>query len=305
MKTIQSLLILAVAGVLFASCSGGSFQKAKSGLLYKIVSGSKKEKLQPGAYIKFHVKVYQKDSLSYNSFGKIPAFTMVDSLGRSYDISEVFPLMYVGDSAVVVQSLDTIARLSGGQMPPGFKKGDKIKIMFRVLEQYTDMAQAQDQYNKELEQQKEREIAVIEDYLKKKNITTTKTAGGTFVEIMNPGDGAKPDSGQKVLVKYTGMTFDGEKFDSNVDSSFGHVDPFPITIGQMGSIVGFEDGVKQLAKGGKAKVYIPSMLAYGMQGSPPKIKSYENLIFEIEVLDITTGTAIAPPVLQPAPPGAK
>ncbi|MFZ9718401.1 MAG: FKBP-type peptidyl-prolyl cis-trans isomerase [Chitinophagaceae bacterium] len=33
-------------------------------------------------------------------------------------------------------------------------------------------------------------------------------------------------------------------------------------------------------------IYIPSMLAYGQQGAPPRIQSFENLIFEVEILDI-------------------
>lgn len=303
MKTIHALFILAVAGILFASCSGGSFQKTKSGLLYKVVSGGKKDAIKPGTYIKFHVRVLQKDSLTYNSFGKVPAFAMVDSTGRSYDISEVFPLLKVGDSVIIVQSVDSIAKMSGGQMPPGLKKGDKIKIMMRILANYTDLQVAQNEFNKEMELQKEREYAAVEAYLKKNNIAATKTQLGTYVEVLNPGEGARPDSGKQVSVKYTGMNFDGKKFDSNVDSSFGHIDPLNIVIGQMGSIAGFEDGVKQIAKGGKAKVYIPSMLGYGMQGAPPSIQPYENLIFEIEILDITIPDAKAPAV--PAPGGGK
>lgn len=303
MKTIHAIFILAVAGILFASCSGDSFQKTKSGLLYKVVSGGKKEAIKPGSYIKFHVRVLQKDSLTYNSFGKVPAFAMVDSTGRSYDISEVFPLLKVGDSVIIVQSVDSIAKMSGGQMPPGLKKGDKIKIMMRILANYTDLQAAQDEFNKEMELQKQREYADVEAYLKKNNIAATKTQLGTYVEVLNAGDGARPDSGQQVSVKYTGMNFDGKKFDSNVDSSFGHIDPLNIVIGQMGSIAGFEDGVKQIGKGGKAKVYIPSMLGYGMQGAPPSIQPYENLIFEIEILDITTPVAKAP--AAPVPGGNK
>lgn len=303
MKTIHAFFILAVAGILFASCSGGSFQKTKSGLLYKVVSGGKKETIKPGTYIKFHVRVLQKDSLTYNSFGKVPAFAMVDSTGRNYDISEVFPLLKVGDSVIIVQSVDSIAKMSGGQMPPGLKKGDKIKIMMRILANYTDLQVAQNEFNKEMQLQKEREYAAVEAYLKKKNIAATKTQLGTYVEVLNPGEGARPDSGKQVSVKYTGMNFEGKKFDSNVDSSFGHIDPLNIVIGQMGSIAGFEDGVKQIGKGGKARVYIPSMLGYGMQGAPPSIQPYENLIFEIEILDITTPVAKAPAV--PAPGGGK
>jgi FKBP-type peptidyl-prolyl cis-trans isomerase FkpA len=300
MKTIQSFFYCAFAIILLAACSGESFKKTKSGLLYKIISEGKGPKLAPGNFVKFDVKVTQKDSVSYNSFGKIPAFTMIDSVGRPYDISEVFPLLREGDSVVIVQSADSIAKMQMGQMPPGLKKGDKITISIRVKKVFTDMASAQADFDNEIKLEKEKEIKEVETYIKSKGINAIKTEQGTFVEIITPGEGPKADSGKQVSVKYTGMSFDGKKFDSNVDSSFGHIDPLKVVIGQRGSIQGFEDGLKQIAKGGKAKLYIPSMLGYGMQGAGGAIKPYENLIFEVEILDITDAPKSKSPEFPPA-----
>jgi FKBP-type peptidyl-prolyl cis-trans isomerase len=173
----------------------------------------------------------------------------------------------------------------GGTMPPGFKKGDKIRYYIRIMDVYTSMPLAQAAYEKEIELQKGREIAQIEAYLKQKNIKANKTPLGVYVEMLNQGQLPLPDSGKTVSLKYTGYKFNGQIFDTNVDSSFKHTAPLELVIGQMGVVPGFEDGVKLLGKGGKAKLYIPSMLAYGVQGSG-KIGSFENLIFEIEVLDI-------------------
>lgn len=302
MKTIQSIFVAMLAVTVLASCGGGSFKKAKSGLLYKIISDGKGAQLKAGNFIKFNAIVKQKDSVTYNSYGKIPAFTAVDSAGRPYDLSEILPLMRAGDSAIIVQSVDSIAKMNMGQMPPGLKKGDKITISIRIVKVLTDLAAAQADYNNEMAVQKENEYKVIEAYLKSKNIAATKTAFGTYVAVENPGVGAKPDSGKQVSIKYTGMNFEGKPFDSNVDTAFHHSEPLNIIIGQMGSIPGFEDGVKQFAKGGKGKIYIPSMLGYGIQGSPPAVKPYENLIFDIEILDIT----VAPKQQQmpPMPPQA-
>lgn len=304
MKTIQSIFVAMLAVTVLASCGGGSFKKAKSGLLYKIISDGKGAQLKPGNFIKFNAIVKQKDSVTYNSYGKIPAFTAVDSAGRPYDLSEILPLMKAGDSAIIVQSVDSIAKMNMGQMPPGLKKGDKITISIRIIKVLADLTAAQDDYNNEMTAQKENEYKVIEAYLKSKNIAATKTAFGTYVAIENPGVGAKPDSGKQVSIKYTGMNFEGKAFDSNVDTAFHHAEPLKIVIGQMGSIPGFEDGVKQLAKGGKGKVYIPSMLGYGIQGSPPAVKPYENLIFEIEILDITVAPKQQMPMMPPQAPAA-
>jgi FKBP-type peptidyl-prolyl cis-trans isomerase FkpA len=286
MRILNSVFLMMSISALLVSCSG-QFQKTKSGLIYKIIPAKTKgQQVKPGVVIKFHVVVTQGDSVTYNSFGKIPAFAMIDSATRNYDISEIFPMLYVGDSAVVVQSIDTIAKLQGGNMPEGMKKGDKITIKLRVLELYNDIPVAQMNLNKEMELQKQRDIDEVGNFVKSKNIKAVKTPAGAYVEIIKPGDGPLPDSGKQLYIYYTGTNLKGDKFDSNVDPSFGHTDTFKIVVGQMGSIQGFEEGVKQIAKGGKAKIYIPSMLGYGMQGAPPKIKPYEHLIFEIELLDI-------------------
>jgi FKBP-type peptidyl-prolyl cis-trans isomerase len=286
MQFIKQLFLFGTVSLLLTACSE-SFQKTKSGLVYKIIPGKKKgAQVKPGAVIKFHVVVTQKDSVTYDSYGKIPAFAMVDSAARPYDITEIFPKLHVGDSAVVVQMIDSLAKMQGGQMPPGLKKGDKITIKMRVLDLYSDLQVANANYMKEMDLQKERDIKEVEAYLKSKNINSIKTPAGAYVEIINKGEGPLPDSGKQVSLKYTGTNLKGDKFDSNVDPAFGHTDTFKIVIGQMSSIQGFEEGVKQIAKGGKAKIYIPSMLGYGMQGAPPKIKPYDHLIFEVETIDI-------------------
>lgn len=93
------------------------------------------------------------------------------------------------------------------------------------------------------------------------------------------------------MVRYTGRSLAGEEFDSNNKPG---APLYPLQIGAGSSIPGFEDGIKQLSKGEKAILYIPSFAGYGAQGAPPKIGPNQNLMFDIEVVDITDK--------QPAPP---
>lgn len=52
-------------------------------------------------------------------------------------------------------------------------------------------------------------------------------------------------------------------------------------------ITGFDEGIRLLKKGGKARLYIPSMLGYGAMQRSEVLKPYTNLIFDIELLDVT------------------
>ena len=83
-------------------------------------------------------------------------------------------------------------------------------------------------------------------------------------------------------VHYTGKLLDGTKFDSSLDRK----EPFEFTIGEGGVIKGWDEGVPGMKKGGKRKLAIPSDMAYGKRGSPPKIGPDAALEFEIELIEI-------------------
>lgn len=312
MKTIQSIFIALLAVTVLASCGGGSFKKTKGGLLYKIISKGDGKKIAAGKFfeLQFGETRYKnsgKDTLLSDPSRTMTQVIPLDSASIPPDYYAIFSQVKKGDSVIIRQSTDTILKMNQGMAPPFLKKGGFIVSSFKVVDildtkeeaekanvRIMENARVQDSVKK-VEQAKV-DDKLIQEFLKKNNVTTaSKTALGTYVEIINAGTGAKPDSGKQVSVKYTGMSFEGKKFDSNVDTAFHHTDPYSFVIGQMGSIPGFEDAVKQIGKGGKVKAYIPSVLAYGSMGSPPNIKANENLIFEIELLDVTaTKPATAP-----------
>jgi len=145
---------------------------------------------------------------------------------------------------------------------------------------------------------------IIEDFLAKGNIKTQKGEKGTYVEILNPGTGNLLDSTETAGVNYTGKSLEGEVFDSNTDSAFGHKDTLKIAMGQRGGMIpGFLDGLHLLRNGAKARFYIPSSLAYGSNGRTPKIKPNENLIFDIEVVSVAPTPKGSPMAMGMGGPG--
>ncbi|WP_437933378.1 FKBP-type peptidyl-prolyl cis-trans isomerase [Sorangium sp. So ce341] len=96
------------------------------------------------------------------------------------------------------------------------------------------------------------------------------------------GTGQEAKDGDRVRVHYTGRLL---KTNAEFDSSVGR-EPFEFTIGNTEVIKGWDLGVVGMKVGGKRKLTIPSRLAYGESGSPPKIPGKSTLVFDIELLGV-------------------
>ena len=103
-------------------------------------------------------------------------------------------------------------------------------------------------------------------------------------ETLIAGNGAAIKSGQQATVNYVGVLFkDGKEF----DSSWGKgKQPFQFALGSGQVIPGWDQGVLGMKVGERRRLTIPAALAYGAQGSPPKIGPNEPLIFDIDLKKI-------------------
>jgi peptidylprolyl isomerase len=118
----------------------------------------------------------------------------------------------------------------------------------------------------------------------------TTTASGLQYVIIEEGSGETPQPGDIVEVHYSGTLVDGTKFDSSYDR--GEPIRFPLGLGQV--IPGWDEGIALLKVGSKAKLVIPSELAYGERGAGGVIPPDATLIFEVELVDILPGPPKAP-----------
>jgi peptidylprolyl isomerase len=118
----------------------------------------------------------------------------------------------------------------------------------------------------------------------------TTTASGLQYLIEEKGQGDTPASGQVVQVHYEGMLADGTVF----DSSFERNEPITFPLGKGAVIPGWDEGISLLPVGSKAKLIIPSDLAYGKMGAGGVIPPNATLYFEVELVDILAGSPESP-----------
>lgn len=107
-------------------------------------------------------------------------------------------------------------------------------------------------------------------------------ADGLQIEKVVSGTGRKPQTGNTVVVHYTGWLTDGRKFDSSVDRG----QPFQFTLGRGQVIKGWDQGVATMQVGDKVRLTIPPELGYGARGAGGVIPPNATLVFEVELLDV-------------------
>ena len=95
------------------------------------------------------------------------------------------------------------------------------------------------------------------------------------------GDGQEVIDGDTITAHYTGaLVSDGIIFQSSLD--FGQ----PATFGQDQVISGWTKGVPGMKVGGKRRLIIPSVMAYGSQRAAANIPPNSDLVFDIELIAI-------------------
>jgi FKBP-type peptidyl-prolyl cis-trans isomerase len=254
---------------------------------------------------------YGPDSLMFNSFD-MPDYgdglKLMDLNEPKYqgDISEGLKYMHVGDSASFIVPADSFFLVTAEQpqLPDGIAPGSELifslgAVDFKTIEEtmnlFMDTTAIYDEgeyvpvdsnaglwYEVEKMENMTNELILIASYIKENNIKSVARASGLIFVDVAKGRGAFPAGGKQVTVHYSGSFLNGEIFDSSYDRN----EPFTFTLGVGEVIKGWDEGIALLKTGGKARLIIPSNLAYGEEGAGGIIPPYTPLVFDVELLNI-------------------
>jgi FKBP-type peptidyl-prolyl cis-trans isomerase FkpA len=130
-----------------------------------------------------------------------------------------------------------------------------------------------------------------------------KTSSGLGYTALRAATGAKPVTGDVVLISYIGyLAANGQTFDQAVQA--------PLPVDEV--VPGFSEGLKLIPLGGVYRLCIPASLGYGAREGG-QIPANSDLVFQVEVLDKKTmaeiqamqaaAAAQAPAPTAPATPG--
>jgi FKBP-type peptidyl-prolyl cis-trans isomerase len=121
----------------------------------------------------------------------------------------------------------------------------------------------------------------IENYIRRHGWQMQETGSGLRYEIVSKGTGEQAVKGNVAVLDYTCRLITGDiVYSSQKDGAKTFV------IGHGGVESGLEEAVLLLHRGDKARLVIPSHLAFGLLGDDNKIPPRATLIYEIELIDL-------------------
>ncbi len=264
---ITKFLTAALLFSLIGGCSRDGFLVTESGLHYTIHESFGKPKPQTGEIMYMHL-VYKnnRDSVLFDSktIGDEFSIELVKPLFKG-GLEEAFQMLGEGDSASFIVNADSLyEKVFHAKRPSYINKGEKLRFEVRMnrIVPAEDYRSAKKKKNMRTAADEDLEIR---EYLAENNILVKPLKSGLVYISFVEGKGRRPGTGDSVVVSYTGMFLNGEIFDQT-DKSSGAL-TFKTGDGSM--IPAWEEGISLMKEGGKARLIIPSRLAYGENGYGP------------------------------------
>jgi len=140
----------------------------------------------------------------------------------------------------------------------------------------------QQQYIKQIQQRQSNEPGNIKTYISHNYPGTKPNSNGIYFLELHQNEGTPPVSGDSVMVHYRQYLLDGTKLIDTYQSNT----PFKFVAGRGEVILGWDIAIKNMTEGSKAKILLPSNLAYHDRGAGKFIHPYTPLIYDIEVLKV-------------------
>jgi FKBP-type peptidyl-prolyl cis-trans isomerase len=281
----------------------GGFAVLAGGLEYRMVRTGGKRKPKTGEVCTLHMQyLSETDSVLFDSrdFGEplVQNMQKPDFVGG---VESGIALMAEGDSAIFKVNADSLFEKTFLEdLPPEIAPGSKIiyrvgLVKVRSVDEILDEEEKIEKDKKAaIEKRKDNESQSIKQYLKLNQIEAKPFESGAILVMVKRGKGKVAVKGRKVSFLYTARTLDGSLFDTNIEAEANNAgvqmsdrtfEPLEITMGAKEVFPGLEEGLSHIQEGGKARLIIPSSLAYGslQVGS---LLPYSPLVYEIEVLEV-------------------
>ncbi|HNW73804.1 MAG: FKBP-type peptidyl-prolyl cis-trans isomerase [Bacteroidales bacterium] len=133
-------------------------------------------------------------------------------------------------------------------------------------------------YNREIVQAESQDI---EDFISRYKWNMVKTPTGLRYMIYKQGSGRHPVGGDQVTINYSLKLLDGKEI---VKPGSSDTLKFKLSTGKVPG--GLEEGIMLMTAGARAKLVVPSHLAFGLLGDLDNIPNRAVLVYDVELCRI-------------------
>jgi len=121
----------------------------------------------------------------------------------------------------------------------------------------------------------------IDDFIRRYNWNMEKTSTGLRVMVTKNGIGPAAQPGRTVKLSYTVTLLTGDTMYTALNDG-----PLIFEVGKGQVVTGLEEAILLLRVGDRAKIIIPSHLAFGLIGDQKKINHKASLVYDLEFISM-------------------
>ena len=287
MSLVRYLSLITLFTVLFTSCEGThpGFKRVAEGIYLKLlIVGDNSRCCSFDDYVTVHIAYSNmRDSMFFAGLRKF----QVAQPDFSGSINECLTMICTGDSAqFIISAVDFFEKTLETSVPDFLRDDGKMKVAVKLLNVQSPEEHRFDQmaFLHWIEDMGEYEKLLLNQFIRKENITIPPTEDGMYIIEQAPGEGPFIVTGDTITMHYEGFFLNGIFFDSTRHRN----EPFHFVYGQQWQVIpGIETAISMMRNNGKALVIMPSELAFGVEGSVLNIvPPYTSVIFEIEIINV-------------------
>lgn len=241
-----------------------------------------------GDVMKVNMTISMIESMPlFSTIGREP---MEIEFGQPFDtpgFDEALGYMSKGTMAKLIVpshiAFDSVGR--GGMIPPYSTMIYEVEVLSIKSKAEVEKERETARKKEEMEADKARlaEQSKINTYLTKNNIKIDPKPSGMYYIENEKGTGKQIENGKTAKVHYTLYNIDGKMLQSSKEMG----QPFSVVVGQGQVIKGWDEALLLMRAGTKARIILPSSLAYGATARGEDIPAYAPLVFDIEVIEVT------------------
>jgi FKBP-type peptidyl-prolyl cis-trans isomerase len=269
-----SLVIIAMT-IFLTHCKDSSkypgYTEAEPGIYYKLhIPGESGKKAKEEDFYEVRMQNKYNGKIFFDSEFQNASGTML----MQSSASRYFSVLGEGDSATFL--------LPGGDLSlPGMPDTGMVEMNVKIIRILgaDEVQKLEKTADPDLDEQ-----VMIRRYLVKNQLGAKADSTGVYYISVKEGTGIHPSYGKTVNVIYSGKLLNGKPIDGNADAGV----PFSFPYGAEGQVIpGIAKALSYMKPGGKAKIILPSPLAFGVNGSSTGIvPPHTPVIYELELVSV-------------------